>query len=81
MWLDDDRSWALALMAEERDVHDVCGQPMSETFDPKNAEAYTVDRLGICAACYVLEAAAKDAPPGMSYRVRLRNTPREAHGG
>lgn len=80
-WPDDDQAWAIALIAEEKDRHADCGQPMSESFDPANEEAYTVDQLGICAACYVLTAVSKDGPPGMAYRVRLRNTPREAHHG
>lgn len=71
-WLPEDREWALALLAEEGDTCTGCGQPLSETFDPANAEAYTVDAIGICAGCYVLEAAARDRPDNMRYRVRRR---------
>jgi len=41
--------------------------------DPKNAEAYTVDVLGSCAACYALAAKTGKDQPGPMYRVRLRD--------
>jgi hypothetical protein len=41
--------------------------------DPANAERYTVDVLGTCAACYALAAKADRPPPSPIYRVRLRD--------
>lgn len=71
LWLDDDRAWALALLQVEADNHS-CGHPLSETLDPVNGDAYTVDVKGTCAACYALEAKAKGMPDGMLYTVRKR---------
>ncbi len=68
-------------MAEERDACPGCGQPRSETFNPANAEAYTVQRLGICAGCYVKDYVAKDAPEGTQFRVHRRHNLMEGHGG
>lgn len=71
LWLDDDRAWALALMHVEADQH-TCGHPLSETLDPANESAYTVDVRGQCAACLVLQAKASDMPDGMMYTVRRK---------
>jgi hypothetical protein len=75
LWLPDDRGWAIALARVEADVHHECGRPWSEAMDPANAERYTVDELGVCAACYAL--AAKRGPdypqPQPMMRVRLRD--------
>ena len=72
LWLEDDRAWALALHEVEADPEHSCGFPLSETLDPKNENGYTVDVLGQCAACYVLDARAKGEPDGLLYRVRRK---------
>lgn len=72
LWLDEDRTWALALLEVEKDPPHRCGHYLSETLDPANENAYTVDVLGQCAACYALDAKAKGMPEGMLYRVRRR---------
>lgn len=54
-------------------MHKDCGQPWSECMDPKNAENYTVDVLGSCAALYALAAKTDRPQPGPMYRVRLRD--------
>jgi hypothetical protein len=74
LWLEDDRAWALALHQLEADPPHDCGFPLSETLDPKNETAYTVDLLGSCAACYALQARAEGLPDGMLYRVRRKAT-------
>lgn len=74
-WLEDDRAWAMALLKVEADQHK-CGLPLSETLDPANGEAYTVDVLGQCAACYALETASDGMPEGMLYNVRRRSVGR-----
>lgn len=74
LWLDEDRAWAIALLAEQRDACPGCGQPRSETFDPANAYAYGVKRLGVCAGCYVKDFAAKDELQGSQFRVYHKPT-------
>lgn len=54
-------------------MHHDCGVPWSVSMDPANAEKFTVDVLGSCAACYALAAKADRDPPGPMYRVRLRD--------
>jgi hypothetical protein len=73
LWLPDDRGWALALARVEADVHAHCGRPWSESMDPANAENYTVDVLGTCAACYALAAKTDRPPPSPMYHVHLRD--------
>ena len=73
LWLPDDRGWAIALHRVEADIHHECGRPWSESMDPENAERYTVDNLGVCAACYALAAVADSPAPSPMYRVRLRD--------
>lgn len=73
LWLPDDRGYAIALHRVEADMHHDCGQPWSESMDPENADRYTVDTLGACAACYALAAKADRPQPGPMYRVRLRD--------
>jgi len=73
LWLEDDRGYAIALARVEADVHHACGRPYSEAMDPENAERYTVDDLGICAACYALAAKMDQDKPEPMYRVRLRD--------
>ena len=73
LWLEDDRSYAIALHRVEADMHHACGRPWSEAMDPENAERYTVDELGVCAACYALAAKSGDPKPSPMYRVRLRD--------
>lgn len=74
MWLEDDRSWAIALHRLEMDECPGCGLPRTQTFDPALAEAWTVDELPNCAGCYAKAAKIEGAqPPGPLYRVRLRD--------
>jgi hypothetical protein len=56
-----DRLWALALLEEEAATHS-CGQPISETFDPDNHDAYVAKavKCGACAALAKEHKAASD---------------------
>lgn len=75
LWLEDDRGYAIALSRIEADIHHDCGRPWSEAMNPDNAEKYTVDVLGSCAACYALAVKSDQPQPGPMYRVRLRDEP------
>lgn len=54
MWLDEDRSYALAWQAEDADRCSGCGHPMTETLDPANEEAY-VGHAVVCHSCRAIE--------------------------
>lgn len=64
----------LALQAEEAEECGGCGQPIRETTDPANRQAYEVRRHR-CEACVVLEAEQdndseqKRPPRGVKYQV------------
>lgn len=59
-WSDDDRGWALALLAEEADECSGCGQPRSESYSEESEGRYTA-RVQVCQACLVAEHVATDA--------------------
>lgn len=69
-WPDDDRTWALALHALERDTCPQCRQPLSESLDPEAEGRYTAEEVGMCHACEVLRAKSKDSDPHVHYRAR-----------
>lgn len=69
-WPDEDRAWALALHAVERDTCPDCRQPLSETTAADAEGAYTVDSVGGCAGCQVLRHKTKNAEPHQRFRVR-----------
>lgn len=52
LWTDDDREWAMALLAYEADLCE-CGQPRSESTDPASEGAYRAEPLR-CHACSVI---------------------------
>lgn len=59
VWLDEDQSWAIALMQYEDEMCDGCGQPLSESTATKggvHVHAYEVDAPDICAGCAALAA-------------------------
>lgn len=61
-WLDEDRSWALALLAYEDSLCDGCGLPLSQTTATEGGHpvhAYKVDDPEICGGCAAL---ARDMP-------------------
>lgn len=51
LWLADDRAWAYALLAVEKDVCGECGQPHSESTDAANEFAYEAEIVR-CHACH-----------------------------
>lgn len=56
-WLDEDRSWALALTALEDDTCDGCGQSLSESTAMRGGRpvhSYDVDSPEICGGCTAL---------------------------
>jgi len=59
LWLDEDRSWALALISHEDGTCGGCGEPLSETTamkDGKPVHAYEVDLPDVCGGCSALAA-------------------------
>jgi hypothetical protein len=55
-WLDDDRAWLMALLAEESERCSGCGQLLSECMDPGTAKTWElVERT--CQACLILDVA------------------------
>lgn len=59
-WDDEDRTWALALLAVERSTC-TCGEPLAESHDPVNEFGYTAEVLR-CHACAAIDRA-RDALP------------------
>jgi hypothetical protein len=57
-WSDDDRDWALALLAYEADLC-ACGQPRSESMSPDNEGGYTTEPL----RCHACAAVARGGEP------------------
>jgi len=74
-WTDDDRGWALALLAEEAGMcPGGCGQPAEVSHDPKTARTWQV-HTATCQACLVRDAqmesdAKESAGRGKLYGVR-----------
>lgn len=69
LWTDEDRAWALALLAEEAGNCGGCGQPVSESMDPVNEFAYRVERLR-CHACTAVGRVReldRDEPAGLHH--------------
>lgn len=66
LWTEEDRDWALALIALEADRCGGCGQPRSESTHSRNEFAYTAEPQR-CHACAAMEKAARtfggDSPP------------------
>ncbi len=58
-WSDEDRGWALALLAEESDACSGCGQPRSESWSEDSEGRYTA-RVQVCQACLVAEFVSED---------------------
>lgn len=67
-WTEDDREWALALLAYEADLC-VCGQPRSESMNP-SAEfgTYRADRLRCHACAEIARASERFTGPGSDAR-------------
>lgn len=71
-WTDEDRDYALALLAEEAETCSSCGQPISECRDPASAGQWSVV-TDWCQASRVLIPVMRDADPshhGVFYGVR-----------
>lgn len=58
LWTDDDRDWAMALLAYEADLCE-CGQPRSESMDPGNEFAYRTEAI----RCHACKAIARGSEP------------------
>lgn len=57
LWTDDDRDWALALLAYEADLCD-CGQPRSISTQAEAEDTYTASKLR-CHACRTIARASE----------------------
>jgi hypothetical protein len=71
-WLDEDRGYLLALMAEESEVCPGCSQPLDECRDKKTARTWEVV-TDTCWACMPLQVVMQDqssSSHGMFYGVR-----------
>jgi hypothetical protein len=53
-WLDDDREWLLALLAEQRNTCSGCGHPVDISHDPDTAKTWRL-QTSTCQACLVLD--------------------------
>lgn len=59
LWTDDDRDWAMALLAYEADQCPGCGQSRAETTLPENEDAYTAAAI----RCHGCKAVAHGSEP------------------
>jgi hypothetical protein len=50
LWTEEDRAWALALLAVEDEACRGCGQPLDQSTDPALEEAWTAEVIR-CHAC------------------------------
>lgn len=74
MWTDEDRAWALALLAEENDECPGCGHPSDETRSPEAEGAYVATRVR-CHACTPKEQQKRldaEEKPGLYIGVKRR---------
>lgn len=55
-WLEEDRAWLMALLAEQKERCSGCGQLLAECMDPATAKTWEVVSR-ICQACLVLDVA------------------------
>ncbi len=77
LWTDEDRAFALALLAVEAELCSGCGLPRSQTTDPAMQDEYTADAI----RCHCCAAVALAAEPfvkpkdqaGLLFAVRPRN--------
>lgn len=58
LWTDEDRAWALALLAYEADQCPDCGQPRSISHSPEAESKYRAE-LTRCHACAAAAAAVR----------------------
>lgn len=68
-WPDDDRGWALALLALDADTCSGCGHPLSESMDAANQFAYRAEPVR-CFACAAADTAADKQENKSGLRVR-----------
>lgn len=86
LWNDDDRSWALALLAEEAEECPSCGGALEETTDPENEQRYR-SSIVRCHRCTEQLSAAhahheSKAAPGFLVRTDLpKRVPTLTDGG
>ena len=59
-WSEEDRAWALALVEFERSLCS-CGEPLHESLDAANEEAYVAEFIR-CHACAAVERANRSLP-------------------
>lgn len=81
LWTDDDRDWAMALLAYEADLCE-CGQPRSESMSSEAEFAYRAEPMR-CHACRAIargsEAFAQDGGAQGGLFMSVTKT-RRAHG-
>jgi hypothetical protein len=82
VWTDDDRDWAMALLAYEADLCE-CGQPRSESMNPANEDAYVAEPLR-CHSCRAIarggEPFAEAASGSQGIFISVTKRARRAHG-
>ena len=74
-WTEEDRGWAIALLAVEADACSGCGQPLSESTAPDAEGRYEAPEPTRCHACTPLhkrQQAYADAPSGLMFEVERR---------
>jgi hypothetical protein len=80
LWTDDDRDWAMALLAYEADLCE-CGQPRSESMSADSEFAYRTEPMR-CHACQSIAKAAEpfaESGTGQGLFINVIKT-RGAHG-
>ena len=82
LWTEDDREWAMALLAYEADLCE-CGQPRSESTLTDNEFAYATEPL----RCHACRAIARGAEPftetataSQGLLISVTQRTRRAHG-
>lgn len=81
LWTDDDRDWAMALLAYEADLCE-CGQPRSESMSPDNEFVYAGEAMRCHACKAVARESERFAQPGADHSglfIGVTKT-RRAHG-
>lgn len=80
-WGDDDRGWAFALLEDDADRCQGCGQPLSESTRPDAEGAYRADLPTRCHACTPFlrqQEEYKDSTPGLLFTVSRKRAPAPA---
>lgn len=80
LWLDEDRQWAIALLAYEADLCSGCGHPRSESTEAHNEFAYRGSAIRCHACATVARSSERFTVPGADARGLLIGVTRQTRG-